>query len=68
MLTSGIRWWGDLENGIVAVAIFIVFMALPYIPGLRELPDRMGLYKLFWNRYTVPELRSNKRKAKEKPG
>ncbi len=55
--TSGISWWGDLENGILATAAFIVLLAFPFIPYLNELPDRLGFYKLFWNRFTVPEMR-----------
>jgi hypothetical protein len=58
--TAGIPWWNDIENGTVAVVAFILLMFLPYIPGLRDIPDRLKLYKLFWNRYTIPELRDKK--------
>jgi hypothetical protein len=46
--TTGIPWWGDLENGIVAMFSFALLLLLPFIPGLRDIPDRIGLYKLFW--------------------
>lgn len=59
--TSGIAWWTDLENGLTAMAIFLVLMLLPFIPGLKDLPDRLKLYKLFWNKYTNPEMRNKKK-------
>ena len=61
IITNGIPWWGDLENGVIAVIVFALLMFLPYIPGLRELPDRLKLYKVFWNRFTVPEMRKKKK-------
>ncbi|MCL5106063.1 MAG: cytochrome b N-terminal domain-containing protein [Candidatus Marsarchaeota archaeon] len=64
LATGGISWWGDLQNGLAALIIFLALMFLPYIPYLRDLPDRLGLYKLFWNRFTVPELKKAKRNKK----
>ena len=64
ILTSNISWWGDLQNGLVALMVFLVLMFLPYIPYLRDLPDKLGLYKLFWNRFTVPELKKAKKSKK----
>ncbi|MEM3827328.1 MAG: cytochrome b N-terminal domain-containing protein [Candidatus Micrarchaeaceae archaeon] len=61
IITSGITWWNDLENGLVAIAAFIVLMFLPFIPGLNKLPDKLRLYKLFWNRFTVPEMKKGKK-------
>lgn len=55
--TASMPWWSDLENGSVAVFAFIILLFLPYIPLLRDVPDRLGLYKLFWNRHTIPEIR-----------
>ncbi len=60
--TANIPWWSDLENGLVAFLIFLIFMFLPFIPYLNEVPDRLKLYKLFWNRYTNPEMRKKKKK------
>ncbi|MEM3247554.1 MAG: cytochrome b N-terminal domain-containing protein [Candidatus Micrarchaeaceae archaeon] len=60
--TSGIPWWGDLENGVIAVAVFVLLLFLPYIPGLREVPDKLKLYKVFWNRFTVPEMKKKELK------
>ena len=60
IITKGIPWWGDLENGVIAVLVFAVLLLLPYIPGLREIPDKLKLYKVFWNRFTVPEMRKKK--------
>lgn len=62
ILTDGIPGWNDLQNGLVALAIFAVFISLPYIPGLRDLPDKLKLYKVFWNRYTVPEYGKSRKK------
>lgn len=56
--TSNIPWWNDLENGSIALVSFMVLLLLPFIPFLRDLPDKLGLYKLFWNKYTIPEMRS----------
>jgi len=61
IITNGIPWWNDLENGTIAVIFFSVLLLLPYIPGLRELPDKLKLYKVYWNRFTVPEMRKKKR-------
>lgn len=65
ILTSGIPWWNDLQNGTVALIAFAFLMFLPYIPYLRDVPDRLKLYKLFWNGFTVPELRSRNRKDRK---
>ncbi len=62
IITKNISWWGDLENGLVATIAFLIFMFLPYIAYLRDIPDKLKLYKLFWNRFTIPELKKkNKR-------
>ena len=55
--TANISWWGDLENGLVAMAAFLVLIFFPFIPGLNKLPDKLKMYKLFWNKYTNPEMR-----------
>jgi len=39
------------ENGVIAVIFFAILLFLPYIPGLREIPDKLKLYKVFWNRF-----------------
>jgi hypothetical protein len=39
------------------MVFFLIVMFLPWIPGLRDLPDYLRLYKIFWNRYTIPEMR-----------
>ena len=61
IVTAGIPWWNDLENGTVAGVAFILLLFLPYIPGLRDIPDRLKLYKLFWNKHTIPELKGKKK-------
>ena len=58
--TSNISWWNDLENGSVAMAVFLVLLFLPFIPWLRDIPDKLKLYKIFWNKYTNPEMRKKK--------
>ncbi|MDE1859435.1 MAG: cytochrome b N-terminal domain-containing protein [Candidatus Micrarchaeota archaeon] len=64
IVMSRLPWWNDLENGAVALVAFVILMFLPYIPYLRDVPDRLGLYKLFWNRFTVPEMRKGKIKKR----
>ena len=51
----------DLENGVMALAVFLAVFLFPYIPKLNELPDRLKLYKIFWNRFTVPEMKRGKK-------
>jgi ubiquinol-cytochrome c reductase cytochrome b subunit len=58
--TANIPWWNDLENGIIAMIVFLILLLLPFIPYLNELPDKLKLYKLFWNKYTNPEMRKKK--------
>ena len=59
--TSNIPWWNDLENGLVATAMFLILLFLPFIPGLNKLPDKLKLYKLFWNRFTNPAWRRKRK-------
>lgn len=66
VITSGIPWWNDLQNGTAALIAFAFLMFLPYIPYLRDAPERLKLYKLFWNRFTIPELRLRKNKSRKK--
>ncbi|EQD36955.1 Cytochrome b/b6 domain-containing protein [mine drainage metagenome] len=65
IVTSGIPWWGDIENGTIAVVAFAVLVFLPFIPGVRQIPDKLKLYKIFWNRYTIPEMKKAKIKPKK---
>ena len=58
--TANIPWWNDLENGLVAIIIFFILMLFPFIPYLNKLPDKLKMYKLFWNKYTNPEMRKKK--------
>ena len=60
IVTAGIPGWSDLQNGTVALLAFALLMLLPYIPFLRDVPDKLKLYRLFWNRFTVPEIRKKK--------
>lgn len=62
IITDGIPGWNDLQNGLVALAAFAILILLPYIPWLRDVPDKLGLYKVFWNKYTVPELNGKRRR------
>jgi len=62
IITAGIPWWDDLENGLVALAAFAVLVFFPFIPGLNKIPDKLKLYKIFWNKYTIPEMKNAKRK------
>ncbi|MCL4404476.1 hypothetical protein M1583_00605 [Candidatus Marsarchaeota archaeon] len=50
-----------MENGLVALAAFAVLLFFPFIPGLNKLPDKLKLYKIFWNKYTIPELKKKKK-------
>ncbi len=48
--------WTDLQDGTVAMIAFLLLFLLPFIPYLRDIPDKLKLYKIFWNRFTVPEI------------
>lgn len=65
IVTSGISWWNDIENGTIALVAFAVLVFLPFIPGVRQIPDKLKLYKIFWNKYTIPEMKKSKPKAKK---
>ena len=58
--THNIPWWNDLENGSIAISVFLILMLFPFIPYLNKLPDKLKMYKLFWNKYTNPEMRKKK--------
>ncbi len=58
--TSTIPWWSDLENGLIAIIVLFLLIFLPFIPYLNELPDKLKMYKLFWNKYTNPRMRKKK--------
>ena len=62
IFTAGIPWWSDLENGVIAVFVFALLIFLPYIPYLRDIPDKFKLYKIFWNRFTIPEMKKKRNK------
>ena len=64
ILTAGIPWWTDLENGLVALAAFALLIFFPFIPGLRDIPDKLKLYKIFWNKHTIPEMKDKNRKKR----
>ncbi len=55
-----IPWWHSLYNEIILGAFTLIILLLPWIPGLRDIPDYLRLYKLFWNRYTIPEMREKR--------
>ena len=67
IVTSNIPWWSDLENGSIALVSFLVLLLFPFIPFLRDLPDKLGLYKLFWNKYTIPEMRTKEPSKSKQP-
>lgn len=60
--TANISWWGDLQNGSIALVTFLILILFPYIPYLEDIPDKLKLYKLFWNRYTIPQMKKRKTK------
>lgn len=61
IVTANTPWWGDLENGVVAFIVFLVLLTFPFIPGLKKLPDKLKMYKLFWNRFTIPEMKKKRK-------
>lgn len=61
IITAGIPWWSDLENGTIGTIAFAILVFFPYIPGLRDIPDKLKLYKIFWNRFTVPEMKKKRK-------
>ena len=39
---------GDLEVGVIMVALFLILLFLPVIPGLKHIPRGIRLYRLIW--------------------
>jgi len=54
----------DLDGGVIAALFFLLLIAFPFIPFVNEIPDRLGLYKLFWNRFTIPDYDKLSRSAR----
>jgi hypothetical protein len=54
----------DRDNGLFLGLLMLVVISVPVMPFLNELPDRLKLYRLFWNRFTIPEMRKAKRRKK----
>jgi hypothetical protein len=42
---------GDIIVFTIAGLLGIVLIFLPYVPGLRSLPKRLGIYRLIWRRH-----------------
>lgn len=38
----------DSDGAILLLLVWLVFVAVPWIPFVNELPDKLGLYRLFW--------------------
>lgn len=41
----------DLLVVMTVAIVTLILMLIPFIPGLRSLPRRLGLYRLIWRRY-----------------
>ncbi len=39
---------GDLQVAVIMTLIFAVLVFLPFIPGLRSVPRRLGLHRIIW--------------------
>lgn len=52
----------DRDGFLISLSTFIVLILFPFIPFINTLPDRLKLYKLFWNRFTIPEMRRKKKR------
>ncbi len=59
---DGISWWHSLYNETIIMLFFLVLLFLPWIPWVRDIPDALRLYKLFWNKYTIPEMAQTKQR------
>ncbi len=51
----------DFDTGLLALMLVILFISFPFIPGLNKLPDKLGLYKLYWGKY-IKKARGRSRK------
>ena len=54
----------DRDGGFIAEIALVLFIAFPFIPYVNKLPDKLKLYKIVWNRLTIPELRKRKSKGR----
>ncbi len=50
----------DLQDGAISLLVFVLLIAFPFIPYINKIPDKLGLYKIFWNRFTNPEMRKKR--------
>ena len=39
---------GDLQVGVITLALFLLTVFTPFVPGLNQLPRRLGVYRLIW--------------------
>lgn len=42
---------GDLMAGMTMLAVFLIFLFWPFIPGLNKVPRYLGVYKVIWRDY-----------------
>ncbi len=52
----------DRDGFLISLSTFIVLILFPFIPFVNQLPDKLKLYKLFWNRFTIPEMRKKRKR------
>ena len=47
--------WKNVGTDIIVIVtvipLFLILLFLPFIPGLRSLPRRLGVYRLIWRSY-----------------
>ncbi len=55
----------DRDGVILSVMAFVLFILFPFIPFANRIPDKLGMYKLFWNKFTIPEYRKMKGEKEE---
>ena len=42
---------GDIEVWAIMMALTLLLALVPFIPGLRSIPRRIGIYRLIWRHH-----------------
>jgi hypothetical protein len=55
---------GDIQVGVIMIALFLILLLLPFVPGLNRLPRWLGVYKLIWRDWYADKQNKKSKPAK----
>ncbi len=56
----------DRDNGLFLGLLMLLILAVPVTPFVKDLPDRLGLYKLFWIGPAVPKMKKSGKRGRSR--